>query len=187
MITDRFALHSQKMASFTLCFIIAMLLLNAASWLYPTLNSVKEGYGIGFGLTDQLISSHDINLSTFPWWQKVGSILLSSVPLLTLAVGLWHLRLLFQCYGRKEYFLASTSKHLGKVGKSVALWVILKLLCEPFLSAWSTMHEPAGHRVVTLTFGTSDIIALFLAACIAIIAKILEKAVVLDSENRQYV
>jgi hypothetical protein len=187
MISDRLALSSQRMASVTLGFIVAMLLLNAACWLWPALNSVKAGYGIGFGLTDGLISSLDINIWTLPWWQKLGGILLSSVPLLTLAAGLQHLRSLFQCYGRREYFSATTATHLGKVGRWVGLWVVLSLLCEPLLSAWSTMREPVGHRVITLSFGSPYIVALFLASCIAIIARILRHASELDSENRQFV
>lgn len=187
MISDRLALYSQRMASVTLWFIVAMLLLNTACWLWPALNSVKAGYGIGFGLSDGLISGLDINVSAFPWWQKVGSIVLSSVPLLTLAAGLRHLRSLFQCYGRREYFSATTASHLGKVGRSVGLWVVMNLLCEPLLSAWSTMREPVGHRVVTLSFGSPYIVALFLAACIAIIARILRHASELDSDHRQFV
>jgi hypothetical protein len=187
MIPDRLALYSQRMASVTLWFIVAMLLLNMGCWLWPSLNSVKAGYGIGFSLTDGLISRLGIDVWAFPWWQKAGSIVLSSVPLLILAAGLRHLRSLFQSYGRREYFSASTASHLGKVGKSVGLWVILSLLCEPLLSAWSTMLEPVGHRVVTLSLGSPYIVALFLAACIAIIARILRQASELDSEHRQFV
>lgn len=187
MISDRFTLYSQRMASITLWFIIAMLLLNAACWWWPALNSVKAGYGISFGLTDGLIAGLNIDVNAFPWWQKAGCVVLSSVPLLILAAGLRHLRSLFQAYGRREYFAAATAIHLGRVGRSVGLWVLLSLLCEPLLSVWSTMREPVGHRVVTLSFGSPYIVALFLAACIAIIARILEHASDLDAENRQFV
>jgi hypothetical protein len=187
MTSDRLALYSQRMASVTLWFIVAMLLLNAACWLWPALNSVRAGYGIGFGLTDGLISGLEINVGSFPWWQTAGSIALSSIPLLSLGAGLRHLRSLFKCYGRREYFSVATARHLGKVGRSVGFWVVLNLLCEPLLSAWSTMREPVGHRVVTLSFGSGYIVALFLSACIAIIAHILRQASELDSEHRQFV
>ncbi|VVE78494.1 hypothetical protein PSP31120_01706 [Pandoraea sputorum] len=175
------------MAAITLWLIVAMLLLNAACWLFPSLSSIRGGYGLGFALTDRLISSLNVDVGSFPVWQKLGGIVLSSIPLLALAVGLRHLRRLFQGYGRREYFSPAAASHLGSVGRSVGLWVVLSLACEPLLSIWLTMRAPAGHRVVTLSFGSQDIVALFLAACIAVIAHILRQASELDSENRQFV
>jgi hypothetical protein len=185
--SDSLARFSQRMAAVTLCFIVAMLLLNAACWFFPSLNSVTNGYGFGFSLTDKLISNLNIDVAGFPWWQKAGCVLISSVPLLALAHGLRHLRLLFRSYARREYFSAAATTHLGKVGKSVAVWVLLGLLCEPILSVWSTIRAPVGHRVITLSFGSPDVVALFLAACIAVIAHILKQASELDSEHRQFV
>lgn len=187
MTSRRLTHFSQGMAAVTQCLIVAMLLLNAACWSYPSLNSVTNGYGIGFGLTDASISGLGIDVASFPWWQKAGCVLLSSVPLLVLAHGLRHLRLLFKSYARREYFSAGAATHLGKAGKSVGIWVLSSLICEPLLSMWSTMHEPAGHRVITLTFGSPYVVALFLSACIAVIAHILRQASELDSEHRQFV
>jgi hypothetical protein len=187
MASDRLARFSQHMAAVTLCFIVAMLLLNAACWFFPSLNSATNGYGLGFSLTDKLISSLNIDVAGFPWWQKAGCVFLSSVPLLVLAQGLRHLRLLFRSYGRREYFSAAAAAHLGKVGKSVAVWVLLSLLCEPLLSMWSTIRAPVGHRVIAVSFDSPDVVALFLAACIAVIAHILKQASELDSEHRQFV
>lgn len=187
MTSDRLARFSQGMAAVTLCFIVAMLLLNAVCWLFPSLSSATNGYGIGFSLTDELISKLDIHVAAFPWWQKAGGAFLSSVPLLALAHGLHHLRLLFRSYGRREYFSAAAATHLGKVGKSVGMWVLLSLLCEPLLSIWSTMRAPVGHRVITVSFGSPYVVALFLAGCIAVIAHILKQASELDSEHRQFV
>lgn len=187
MTSDRLARFSQRMAAVTLCFIVAMLLLNAACWFYPSLNSVENGYGLGFSMTDTLISSLNLDVASFSWWQRAGCVFLSSVPLLALAHGLRHLRLLFRSYGRREYFSAAAATHLGKVGKSVAVWVLLGLLCEPLLSGWSTLRAPVEHRAVTVSFGSPEVVALFLAACIAIIAHILKQASELASEHRQFV
>jgi hypothetical protein len=175
------------MAAATLWLIVAMLLLNAACWLYPSLNSIRGGYGLGFALTDRLISNLGVDVGSFPYWQKLGGIVLSSVPLLVLAIGLRHLRCLFQGYGRREYFSPTAANHLGKVGRSVGLWVVLNLMCEPLLSIWLTMRAPVGHRMITLSFGSPDIVALFLAACIAVIAHILRHASELNAENQQFV
>lgn len=183
MTSDRLSHLSQRMAAATLWLIVAMLLLNAACWLYPSLN----GYGLGFALTDRLISNLGVDVGSFPYWQKLGGIVLSSVPLLVLAIGLRHLRCLFQSYGCREYFSPITANHLGKVGRSVGFWVVLNLICEPLLSIWLTMRAPVGHRMIALSFGPPDIVALFLAACIAVIAHILRHASELNAENQQFV
>jgi hypothetical protein len=183
MPVDRLALSSQRMAAVTLCFIIAMLLLNAAYWFYP--DATHDGLAIR--LTNETVSGLHVDVAAFPLWQKLGGAALSSLPLLALAAGLWQLRALFQCYGRREYFSPAVADHLGKTGRFVALWVILKLASEPMLSFWATMHEPAGQQAITVTFGSPQIVALFLAACIAIVARILRRASELDVEHRQFV
>ncbi len=187
MTSQRLARLSQGMAFVTLWFIVGMLLLNAAVWWFPGIGSAANGYGLGVALTNGLVSRLGLDLSGMPWWQTLGCILLSSVPLLALAHGLRHLRSLFNLYARGKYFSGAAATHLGKAGKSAAVWVLLSVLCEPLLSMWATLREPAGHHVVSLSFGSGYLVALFLAACVAVIAQILKQASELDSEHRQFV
>lgn len=186
MTSHRLARLSQRMSAVTLLLIVAMLLLNAALWLFPDL-SAENGYGLGFGLSNDLFSRGVVGAAAFPWWQTLGGIVLSSVPLLALAFGLSHLRRLFQSYARGEYFSSAAAEHLGKVGRAVALWVLLDFLCEPLLSVWVTMTAPVGERLITLSVSAPTFVALFLAACISIIARILWQASEVASENRSFV
>ncbi|OXI49142.1 DUF2975 domain-containing protein [Burkholderia aenigmatica] len=186
MHSDRIARISQQMATVTLWFIVGMLVLNAACWAFPSLNTAS-GPGLVFGLTDSVISNLSVDVDAFPWWQKAVGILLSSVPLIALANGLRHLRALFRTYARRDYFSAQAAGHLGKTGRAIGLWVLLSLLCEPLLSVWATMREPVGHRVVSIGFSLPYVVALFTAACIAVIAHILRQASELDAEHRQFV
>ncbi|MET3554963.1 DUF2975 domain-containing protein [Burkholderia sp. 567] len=186
MHSDRIARISQQMATVTLGFIVGMLVLNAACWAFPSLNGAS-GPGLVFGLTDSVISNLRVDVAAFPWWQKAVGILLSSVPLIALANGLRHLRALFRTYARRDYFSVQAAGHLGKTGRAIGLWVLLSLLCEPLLSMWATLREPAGHHVVTIGFSLPYVVALFTAACIAVIAHILRQASELDAEHRQFV
>lgn len=186
MTSNRLAQLSQRMAAVTLFFIVAMLVINGVLWLFPFL-AAKDGWGLGFALTDRQLAHITDQAMLFPWWQVSGAIVLSSVPLLALAYGLGHLRRLFQCYSRGEYFASSGAVHLGLVGRAVALWVILDFLCEPLLSVWVTMNLPAGERLITLSVTAPTFVALFLAACISIIARILRQASEVDSEYRTFV
>ncbi|AOI82620.1 DUF2975 domain-containing protein [Burkholderia cepacia] len=186
MHSDRIACISQQMATVTLWFIVGMLVLNAACWAFPSLNAAS-GPGLVFGLTDSVISNLHVDVAAFPWWQKAVGILLSSVPLIALANGLRHLRALFRTYARRDYFSAQAAGHLGKTGRAIGMWVLLSLLCEPLLSVWATLREPVGHRVVSIGFSLPYVVALFTAACIAVIAHILRQASELDAEHRQFV
>ena len=112
MTTHRLARLSQGMAVVTLWFIVAMLLLNAAVWWFPEISPAANGYGIGFALTNGLIARLGLDVSGMPWWQTLGCILLSSVPLLALAHGLRHLRSLFNLYACGAYFSAAAATHL---------------------------------------------------------------------------
>jgi len=186
MHSDRIARISQQMATVTLGFIVGMLVLNAACWAFPSLNAAS-GPGLVFGLTDSVISNLRVDVAAFPWWQKAVGILLSSVPLVALANGLRHLRALFRTYARRDYFSVQAAGHLGKTGRAIGLWVLLSLLCEPLLSVWATLREPVGHHVVSIGFSLPYVVALFTAACIAVIAHILRQASELDAEHRQFV
>nr|WP_256669055.1 DUF2975 domain-containing protein [Pseudomonas sp. C2B4] len=174
------------MAAVTLFLIVAMLAINSALWLFPFL-AAQDGWRLGFALTDRQLSPITEQAMLFPWWQKLGGILLSSVPLLALAYGLAHLRRLFQSYSRGDYFSSAAAVHLGLVGRAVALWVVFDFLCEPLLSLWVTMNAPVGERLITISVTAPTFVALFLAACIAIIARILRQASEVDSEYRNFV
>ncbi|WP_426234336.1 DUF2975 domain-containing protein [Pseudomonas sp. TWP3-2] len=186
MTNNGLACFSRRMATVTLLLIVVMLLLNAALWLYPSLAG-KDGWGLGFALTERQLSQIADSAALFPWWQKLGGIVLSSIPLLALASGLNHLRRLFQSYARGEYFARETAVHLGKVGRAVAIWVLLDFLCEPLLSLWVTQNAPVGERLITLSVTAPSFVALFLAACIAVIARILSQASEVDRENRTFI
>ncbi|WP_210645414.1 DUF2975 domain-containing protein [Pseudomonas sp. Tri1] len=184
MHSNRLALYSQRMAAITLVFIVAMMVINAAAWLFP---SVASQYGLGFALTERQLSSLSDGATGATGWQCLGGIFLSSIPLLALASGLANLRKLFKRYAQGQYFSSEAAVYLGKAGRAVALWVLLDFLCEPFLSLLMTINAPVGQRLLTLSITAPSFVALFLAACIAIIARILSQASEVDSENRTFV
>ncbi|MGN8342337.1 DUF2975 domain-containing protein [Pseudomonas sp. SMV71] len=182
--TNRLALYSQRMAAVTLVLIVAMMGINAAAWLFP---GFASEYGLGFSLTERQLSSLADGALRLAGWQSLGAILLTSIPLLALAVGLANLRQLFNRYARGQYFSSEAAVYLGRTGHTVALWVLLDFLCEPLLSVLVTINEPVGQRLITLSVTAPSFVALFLAACIAIIARILSQASEVDSENRTFV
>lgn len=186
MSSDRLARLAQRMALATLALTVLMLVLNAAAWLVPGLAG-SDGAGLAFSLSNSLLAQAAVDPQHFPWWQQLGAVLLSSVPLLVLTYGLMHLRALFGGYARGEYFAPTAASHMEATGRSVAYWVLANTLCEPLLSAWTTMNAPVGQRFVSVSIESSAIVALFLAGCVIVIARVLSRASELDRENRQFV
>lgn len=165
------------MASFSLCIMLTMLLLNVFSWF--------SSLPIAFGLTHQMVSIPQ--LAAMPWWQASGGALLSSIPLLMLAKALWHLRTVFREYAAERYFSLRAVSHLARVARAILGWEILQFLSQPVLSLWVTMLAGKGHRILELGIGQSDIVALYLAGCIAVIAHIMGRARALKQENQQFI
>ncbi len=184
---ERLARFCQCMAVVTCLLIATMLLFNTLCWYYPKLALITTGYGMEFSLTDRLIFHSGIDITLLPWWQRAGGIILSGLPLLALISSLYALYRLFQLYGRREYFSSSSAVWLGKTGHGMILWLILSILSEPFLMLWLTQNERVGQRIISLSFTSSYAVALFLSACIAVIARILHQASELNAENQKFV
>lgn len=182
---DRLATVSHRMAGLTLVFMTALLGLNILNWLCPPYSA--GGYGISFGLTSRWLADDAINVAAFPWWQTAGAILISSVPLLVLMRGLQHLRELFRAYADGAYFSMNAGRCLSALGRAIALWVLAEFLAEPVLSVWVTMLEGPGKRLITMSIDTPAIVALFMAACVAVIGRILQRAGEVYQENQQFV
>ena len=183
MKTDPLADRSRILATATLALVVGMLLTNIAYWIFP--NAIGTYVG-GFSLSAMTETLH-ADILLMPWWQVAGAIALSSVPLLILTKGLMALRSLFLAYGKGEYFSPESAELLGKVGKSVSLWVLSSLLLTPVMSIWITWLRPAGERLLTIAFDPSHLVALFLSASLMIIARSLYKACSLARENQQFV
>lgn len=180
---DRLATVCQRMFIATQFVLFSMLLLNGLAWIFPSI--VQNG--LSFSLTDSMANHLNVDVFMLPWWQRTGAILLSSLPLMILAYGLFNLARLFRTYAKQAYFSADAALYLGRTAKMVILWVIARLLCEPLLSVWLTMHNPVGERLITLTCSPGDVMTLFLGACIGLIAHILKKASQIHAENKMFV
>lgn len=185
--SDRLARGSQYIAATALVLVVVMLTLNTAAWFLPALGAVDGGMGLSFSLSHRILGMEGLELAGLAWWQQLGAALISAIPLLAMAYGLLHLRSLFQQYARGNYFAHSAYGHMEKIGRAIAAWVVLDFASEPVLSYWVTMLKPIGHRVITLSLEPSVFLALFVAACVVVIARILLRASDLHVENQQFV
>ncbi len=186
MSPSNIAQTSQKIASFSLLLALTLFLLNAGCWFFPILITQATDAGLSFLLSERVVP-YLANLAWFPWWQKLGGMLFSSVPLLAIMFGLYHLRVLFKIYAQGEFFSIAAAEHLGKVGRAASIWVVLDFLFTPIVVLWVTMLNPVGQRVLSVSVSSSMLMALFLSLCISVIEHILRQASQLAAENQQFV
>ena len=73
MSTDALAQLSQRLVTFTMILLIAVVLLNSIVLLIPAWSFSNEFYGITLSLTDQRLSALNVSLQTLPWWQAAGA------------------------------------------------------------------------------------------------------------------
>ncbi len=168
---------SCRMALTTLLLMYAVALVNIAYWAFPGV----FGYW-RFSLIPPVSMTVDLL-----WWQRLGGFLVSSMSLGALIFALRYLRSLFRGYANGDFFSVRAATYLGKVGKAVLAWVILRFVTGPILSVLLSMHLEPGKRVIAITLDIPDIVALFLAACITVIGWVLKEASQLQEENKQFV
>lgn len=181
--SDRIARLSERLALLSFAIMLLLAGVNLYCWLDPSL-ALPAGLDarVGAGMLASL------QLSAPPaGWQLAGGALITAVPLMALARALWHGRTLFKTLATGEYFSLRVAAALGGAGRSVGLWVLLSVVCQPLLSVWLTLREPVGHRLLRLGVGSPDLVALYLAGGLWVMALVMRRAAALDAENRQFV
>lgn len=174
---------SQYMSILTLLLTIAMFLINFICWLFPDFSTHK----LGFSFSISLVNSLNINIANMPWWQILGGIIISSLPLIVLSLAAKDSFYLFRLYAQKHYFSDKAARYLKSVGKYIIIWVVFQFLAEPILSLWITMTQPVGQRYISLGFSSADIIALFLGVFFWVISEILSEASKIYGENQSFI
>jgi len=180
MYPDRMTRLCSRMATVSLWLMTLLLLINIGGWFSPFLLSLTPGWVARWMLDNQL------NPAMMPWWQSTGGAALSCLPFFVLGGALWQLRRLFLLYAAGELFSPAAARILGLVGRLVFAWGLLGIAMQPLMSVWLTMLAAPGHRLVTISASMSDIVVLYMAGCISVIAHVLGKANQLEEENRLF-
>ncbi|VUS41892.1 DUF2975 domain-containing protein [Klebsiella grimontii] len=186
MSTDALAQLSQRMVSFTMMLLIAVVLLNSLVLFFPTISFSDELYGISLSLDDQRLSALNVSLQALPWWQSAGVGVISLLVMAPLCYSLYQLRSLFKAYARRNYFSARSAQHMSRVGASLGIWTVMDLLASPVLSYWLSLANPAGEREIVFGFELHHVVWIFISLCVMAVAKILEKASILYEEDKLF-
>ncbi|MBV8045724.1 MAG: DUF2975 domain-containing protein [Paludibacterium sp.] len=184
MTSQQISKLSAALAAISTALVAATLLLNVLCWFNP---DIAQQYGLRFGMPEGAAARWHVDLASLAGWQLFGAAAISSIPLTALAAAFWCSRGLFHAFSRGAYFSEHTAELMSRIARYIALWVGLSLVSEPALSMWLTATAPAGGHVVSLSLGSPDLVALYLAGCLAVIAHVLRAGVAVEQENQQFI
>ncbi|TNF70208.1 MAG: DUF2975 domain-containing protein [Gammaproteobacteria bacterium] len=108
----------------------------------------------------------------------------SMIPCLIILYGLYQLIKLFKNYEKGDVFSIKNVLCYRKLCYTLFAWVIGGLIYDPLMSLVLTFNNPPGHRVISISFGSSDIVALIAGAIVLIIAHIMYQAHQISNENQ---
>ena len=111
-----------------------------------------------------------------------------SLPLVGLGLfALWQLWRLFAEYAHGRALGQPALRHLRRFAWSVLATALLQPLAKAALSVALTVGNPPGQRLLSLSLGSSDYLALLLGAVLLAVAQVMHQAVLAAEENRGFV
>ncbi|WP_058910156.1 DUF2975 domain-containing protein [Entomohabitans teleogrylli] len=186
MSPDALAQFYQRMVTATMLLIVAVILLDSLALFLPSLSFIGEISAVQLSLSDRVLSTLNISLAEFPLWQVAGQGLINFLVLVPLCYCLYQVRALFRVYARRDYFSSSAAQHMRKAGVSLATWTVMTIISVPLQSYWLTVTRPPAGREILFFFELHSVAWLFISACIIAVAKILEKACIINEENKLF-
>jgi hypothetical protein len=119
-------------------------------------------------------------------WQAAAA-LLNDIPNLLNAAALFFLIHLMLLYAQDEVFSALALRHFNAIAVCFLAGVLAGFAVGPLATLVQSWPLGAGHRFISVSFGTKDLTALFQAAIIFVIARVMNRAQSLAEENARFV
>lgn len=163
----------------TLCVVLALALPVCIAIAWTQTDAAELGIKAGLGLKtiQQALSG----------WQRICGALLTAVPAGMLIVGLLHARACFRLFAAGRYFELATVRHLRGLAAWTGASIISSVPASAALSVLLTLQNGPGHRQLTLGISSSQILLLFFAALVWVIAAVMARAADLAEEHAQFV
>jgi hypothetical protein len=177
-VSPKLARLSQVMAVLATLGIIVVPAIVAAIFLYPGATEflMLNISHVGGKLTEAV-----------PIQYRIEALFCEALPVGLTVWALWSLRQLFSNFADGRVFSAEPLRHLNHVATALFLGVLADSVMEVPVTYLLTRHNPAGHREITLSFGSNDVIWLFIAGTVLVIARVMAEARRVADENAAFV
>ncbi len=126
-------------------------------------------------------------------WQTVSDIQWYSLWLLTVfyvatgLAGLYFLRRAFSNFAKGQLFNLSNSRDLRLFSILLFAQALAKPLHFSISSMLLSMNHPAGHKILSVSFGSDEVKLIALAMILWVMSALLVRGSKLESENRQFI
>jgi Protein of unknown function (DUF2975) len=101
--------------------------------------------------------------------------------------ALWSLRVLFLTYAAGDVFSPRALQLLNNVAAALFAGVVVTFVIHAPITAVLSWPLGPGHRYISLNFGTGEVITLFEAGVVLVIARVMNEARRLADENAKFV
>ncbi|EKE09716.1 MAG: hypothetical protein ACD_16C00118G0010 [uncultured bacterium] len=181
----------QKVSSYLLAIfnflLIVLPLFSLSIWLFMDVEPIKSLIAEGLLFSPVETPEGTINISTIKWTHlsKFTSFMAILIGLLPLLAGLFVLKAVFRNYQKGEIFNAYNARHYRYLG-----WIFFldAFIAEPLSHALMvlavTLSNPPGHRIISITFGSPNIEALFCGILVIVISWIMVEGYKLQEEQK---
>jgi hypothetical protein len=120
-------------------------------------------------------------------WQRAFAGLLTEIPVVLMAVGLWWARRCFSGFQQGQLFTVEAVLYLRKFAAWVMASALASMVIIAPISVALTMHNAPGNRHLAIGIGTDQVLALFFAALVWLMAGIIGQGQALADENKSFI
>ncbi len=166
---------------FQIAFVVLPLML-ALYWIFApqlNLNSMRYNLPIISFIPDGIEILHPITGTDALWGFLIG-LLPTTIEMMIL----YFLIKLFKLYEQGKIFTLPNVECLKKIGICMLINQGASLIYEALISFVLTMHNPAGHRMASVFFGTYDIYNIVTAIMVIVISWIMAEGCKLHEEQQ---
>lgn len=120
-------------------------------------------------------------------WQRVAGALFSGAALLPLLIGLGCARRCFLRFGRGQVFSGGAVADLQRFAFWIVVAAAASLINSVLMSVLLTLHNPPGARMLAIGISTDQVLILFFAAVVWLMAAIIGQGQAIADENAAFV
>ncbi|MEJ2693048.1 MAG: DUF2975 domain-containing protein [Candidatus Thiodiazotropha sp.] len=120
-------------------------------------------------------------------WQRIVAGVLSEIPLVLFMIGLWQARRCFKQFSDGKFFSATAVRSLSRFAGWTAASVIASVATTTLVSVVITLQNPVESRTLTVSFGSDQLLLLFFAGMVWLMASVIHQGQKLAEENASFI
>lgn len=120
-------------------------------------------------------------------WQRLAGALLAELPLVLLLAGVWEARKCFLLFARGRIFTTEAVRGLSRFAAWALASAIAAIVAGAAVSVVITANNPAGMRHLAIGIGSDQVLMVFFAGMVWLLAAVIGQGQALAEENDAFV